>query len=59
MKLIIQIKQSSRPPSLNLILTNSSANFAKDNEKSEVKFAICKTYLINCVSKVEWSSKHG
>ena len=52
-------KHSCRPPSLNLILTNSSANFAKNHKKSQGKFAICKTYPVNYDLKVELSSELG
>ena len=38
-------KHSCRPPSLNLILTNSRANFAKNHCESKVKSAMYKTYL--------------
>ena len=54
---IYEGKHSSRPPSLNLILTNSSANFAKIQLESKVKSAMCNTHLINCDFKVELSYK--
>ena len=47
------------PPSLNLILSNSSANFVKNHLESKVKSAMYNTYLIKCDFRAELSSKLG